>query len=185
MRGDIIRKTLSSIGRIGISIGDLVAIILSEGYGASYSQLQKAADKREAARNTSKLAANLGRKYSALIYKLKKDGLIMKKSDKVYLTGKGEVKLGGLNKKYLKKKFKPEPANNFTIVVYDVPKKKGNKRRWLRESLTNLGLKMIQRSVFLGKVKLPEDFLNDIKDLDLFDCVEIFEITKSGTLREL
>lgn len=185
MKGDIIRKALGVIKETGISMGDFATVILSEGYGASYSRLEKATDKRRNARAMRGAAADSRRAYSVLIYKLKKDGLVTEKSEKLYLTGKGQNKLEILKNKLQKKAYKTEAAGNFTIVAYDVPEAKNRERRWLREALGNMNLRMLQQSVWIGKVKLPKEFLEDLKNLDLLNCVEIFEITKSGTLREL
>jgi hypothetical protein len=44
---------------------------------------------------------------------------------------------------------------------------------------------MVQKSLWLGKVKIPEEFLVDIRKLSLLDYVEIFEITKTGSLKNL
>lgn len=185
MRGDIIRKALSVIKETGISVVDLAAVILSERYGSSYSQLERAADKRRGARAANKAEADYRRACSVLIYKLKKDGLVTEKSKKIYLTGRGQSKLEILKTKLPKKIYKAEIAASFTIVAYDIPEKKHRERRWLREALDNMNLRMLQRSVWIGKVTLPKVFLEDLKNLHLINCVEIFEITKIGTLREL
>ncbi|MDO8504685.1 MAG: CRISPR-associated endonuclease Cas2 [Candidatus Liptonbacteria bacterium] len=185
MRGDIICKILSSIKEAGILVEDLATVILSEGYGASSGRLEWALNKRRTARELGEFANDSKHKYAAMIYKLKKDGLIAKREGKIYLTGKGESKLAWLKQKFLKKDYKSKPANNFIIVAYDIPRKKDKERHWIRESLENMKFKMIQRSVWAGKIELPEDFLDDIKKLDLIDCVEIFEITKTGTLHKI
>ncbi len=44
---------------------------------------------------------------------------------------------------------------------------------------------MAQKSVWIGKTKVPQKFLNDLDDLDISDYVEIFTVNKSGSLRKL
>ena len=44
---------------------------------------------------------------------------------------------------------------------------------------------MIQKSVWIGKVKIPKEFLDDLFKLRLIDYIEIFEISKAGSLKNL
>ena len=78
----------------------------------------------------------------------------------------------------------PEEKNNLLIVAFDIPEKERRKRDWLRSSLRHLGLKMIQKSVWIGKIKLPDDFIKDIGVLNLAQFVHIFEVGKEGSLRD-
>lgn len=78
-----------------------------------------------------------------------------------------------------------EDDRRSTIVAFDVPERFKEKRHWLRSVLKNLGLRMVQKSVWLGKVKIPREFIDDLKKLKILDFVEIFGITKGGTLEEV
>ena len=71
------------------------------------------------------------------------------------------------------------------IVIFDVPEKEKWKREWLRNTLRELGMKNVQKSVFIGKVKIPELFLENMRKLHAIDYVEIFEIGKTGTLKHV
>lgn len=71
------------------------------------------------------------------------------------------------------------------IIVYDIPQGEERKRRWLRWALKNLGFTLLQKSVWTGKRKIPEEFLFDLKTRHMLPYVHIFEIAKSGTLREM
>ena len=73
----------------------------------------------------------------------------------------------------------------FTIVVFDIPEKERSKRAWIREVLKNLDLKMIQKSVWVGKVKIPKQFIDDLDKFNMVDFVEIFEISKAGSLKQI
>jgi len=44
---------------------------------------------------------------------------------------------------------------------------------------------MLQKSVWLGKNKLPEEFLKALAELDLIDFVHIFKIGRAGTIKKL
>ena len=76
-------------------------------------------------------------------------------------------------------------TDKFSIVAFDVPERERRKRDWLRATLGRMGYKTIQRSVLLGKTKIPSEFLDDLRKLHMVDYVEIFEITKTGSLRHL
>ncbi len=78
--------------------------------------------------------------------------------------------------------YPKKQSEYMTIVTYDIPHTQRRFRDWLRGELIGIGLTMLQRSVFIGKVKIPEELLSDLVRLHLIDYVEIFEITKRGTL---
>ena len=71
------------------------------------------------------------------------------------------------------------------IVSFDVPERERRKRDWLRDALRNLGLRMVHKSVWIGKQKLPREFLADLARLRLTDFIEVFEVGKQGSLRHI
>lgn len=71
------------------------------------------------------------------------------------------------------------------IFAYDIPEREKQKRAWLREVLRLLGFRMLQKSLWIGKSKIPEGFLQDLRKKEIMDHVHIFEISKTGTLKEL
>ena len=125
---------------------------------------------------------------SKLLYKLKDEGLIIKE----YRNENTFWKIADKGKKWL---IKPKPekrtyskiksSDEIKIVVFDIPEKKRFYRDWLREVLKNLKFKMLQKSVWIGKTILPEEFFNDLKRLGILSYVEIFAITKTGTIKQL
>lgn len=197
MRGDFILKILETIGDLAISAVDLSDAILSSGYGASFSKLEYEFSKRQKERYTKSIERNFKRqekqKYYNLVYYLKKSGLIKegkKDNRKIFiLTKKGKEKLFSLRRRKKDElprfSYQKEKGDKFTIVIFDVPEIKKRKRNWLRAALKNLDFKMIQKSVWLGKVKIPKEFLDHLYKMELIDCVEIFEISKTGSLERL
>jgi len=105
------------------------------------------------------------------------------------ITRRGRERLAVL--KTLQKKelphatFQKEIGDTFLIVAFDIPERERRKRRWLRLALRQLGMDMVQKSVWIGKVKLPEEFLGSLHHLGLMGYVEIFAISKAGTLKHL
>ena len=201
MRGDITLKILEMVARTAVGLSDVVEAMLSAGYGASPGKLRREISRIELERERGQTArqkeAQLKHRYQSMLSRLKAQGLIIENSSPasakegvgaiLKLTPKGRVLLGRM-KKSRKENLLPEKnyssrgSDVFTIVAFDVPEKYHSRRDWLRACLGNMGLKMIQRSVWLGKVKIPKDFIDDIKKLDLLESVEIFEISKTGTL---
>jgi len=178
---------------------DLLAAFLNAGHNVTYKNIQYQYDKlqrEKAKRENDKLSKQLEskskQKYYDCIYKLKRDGLIEEKTKEnkkfFILTPLGKNKL-----KILKNKRKEEiPPSNYhkensdklTIIIFDIPEKERRKRDWLRSVLKNLGFQMVQKSVWLGKVKIPQQFLEDLNNLQIINYIEIFEITKTGSLKQ-
>jgi DNA-binding transcriptional regulator PaaX len=72
--------------------------------------------------------------------------------------------------------------NKLKVIIFDIPEKERHKREWLRVSLLALGFSFLQQSVWMGKNKIPESFIVDLRDRKLLPCVEIFEINQKGTI---
>jgi len=197
MKGDLTLKILETIENLAVSAVDIFDTLLSAGYGASFSKLEYEFLKRQRKHEEKSIKKERGieakQKYYNLIYKLKKNDLIeekIKEGKKFFIiTKKGKEKLAFLkkqNKKALPKiSYSKQKSNKFVIVIFDIPEEKRAKRDWLRASLRVLGFKMIQKSVWIGKIKLPKQFIDDLFNLNLIDFVEIFEISKTGSLKHL
>jgi CRISPR/Cas system-associated endoribonuclease Cas2 len=131
-------------------------------------------------------------RFNQLLYELRRDGLVVGASRQgalIEITGRGLRLLRMLRDKppvsppsYTERAPK---SDHFTIVTYDLPNRLNSLRNWLRRSLRSCGMTALQRSVFVGKIKIPAPLLRSIVELKLEKHVEVFEITKTGTLREL
>ncbi|PIU99013.1 CRISPR-associated endonuclease Cas2 [Candidatus Wolfebacteria bacterium CG03_land_8_20_14_0_80_36_15] len=196
-KGDISLKILEFIGSLVIGAGDLLVTFLNANYGASFRKLEYELSKRQKERDRKSPQEEIQReakqKYYNLIYKLKRSGLIKEKTkegNKFFsLTQKGKIKLSQLKKNSRERLpeiiYQKAKSNKFTIVIFDIPETEKRKRSWLRVALGNLGFKMIQKSVWLGKVKIPKRFLDNLFQFKLVDFVEIFEISKTGSLKQI
>ncbi len=190
MRGDKTHKILRALGEASGAMEDLFAIF-SMPYGTSMGKMQAKLDKERARREFLEAKTDERRKFTYLMYNLKRSGLVADsggKGDKSFkLTSKGKDFLRKLRwKRGAPARSEGDSGHATTkIVIFDVPEKKRRYRRWLREVLSGFGFTMLQKSVWAGKVKLPEDFLVDLKDMGLMDCVEIFSIGESGTLEKV
>lgn len=197
MKGEFTLKILENIKDGIIGMSDLVIVSLTIPYGSSFgrfeyelSELQRERRKEQMRTKTERQTRQ--RCYN-MIYKLERDGLIKKiqKKSGIFfrITSNGVRRWEFLRER--KENMLPKPHYkvlkniNFIIVIFDIPEIERKKRSWLRSALKNLGFKLIQKSVWIGKVKIPKDFLNDLKELKLVNFVEIFEISKSGTLQHI
>lgn len=192
-KGDILFRILGTMGDMTVSSFDLFNAFLNAGYGASAGKINYELSKIERKRIKHEEEKELKQKYYNLLYKLEEDGLIkveIKNKSRLFsLTADGKRKLDKLKIKIDDRLPSPAGYNgekgNLAIVVFDIPEKERRKRGWIRDVLKNIGLRMIQKSVWVGKVKIPEEFLKDLFRLKIIDFVEIFEINKTGSLKQI
>ena len=55
----------------------------------------------------------------------------------------------------------------------------------LRDIMKLLGFNIIHQSVWVGKVKLPKQFIIDLEIMGILKYVEIMEVTKKGSLKNV
>lgn len=126
--------------------------------------------------------------YSTL-NKLKRDGFIEKNfsENKTHwtLTRKGKSgykKLLKIKREKISTSYKKEQSRTLNVIIFDIPECERNKRVWLRLVLLELGFSLLQKSVWIGKVKIPRDFIDDMREKKILNYVHIFEISKRGTI---
>ncbi len=76
----------------------------------------------------------------------------------------------------------PESDGVKRVVVFDIPEKEREKRRWLRGELVAMRYQQLQKSVWMGEVPLPEEFIDDLDSLQLRGKVHIFKVESEGTI---
>lgn len=176
------------------NISDMIGSILLAGHGASRSRLNYEFNKLQNKRMVRRHDALIRQRYHKLLHVLKRDGLITEKlqndeSRKLKLTPAGLKKLKELKMRLADAlppiNYNKSSTGRLTIVVFDVPERERKKRNWLRTALVSIGLEMVQQSVWIGKVKLPPEFIADLNILKMTDYIEILEVTKSGTYKNL
>lgn len=198
MRGNITLNFLEFVKDFANLNMDMFEAFLRAGYGASYGKLNYELNKlqRERWRQDIKQEeiSRHRKRYNQFLYRLRQDKLLNEKVVKnkivILLTEKGREKLEKLKEKYLNKLpaanlYGGDASDKFIIVAFDIPEKERRKRDWIRDVLQNLNLKSIQKSLWIGKVKIPKQLINDLSELKMLDYVEIFEISKTGSLRHL
>ena len=127
-------------------------------------------------------------RFYSLLSRLKTQGLIEKK-DRWKVTKEGLQKLFVIREK---KKFSPKSALHepkkdsvVRVVIFDVPERERHKRVWLRAALLALDFSLCQQSVWIGKSKISKKFLEDLRDREMLSYVQIFEVSKKGSLEKM
>ncbi|TSC52603.1 MAG: hypothetical protein LiPW39_556 [Parcubacteria group bacterium LiPW_39] len=132
--------------------------------------------------------------FYSLLNQLKNQGFIEKKktSQKQSLwkiTKRGREKIRIIRKFNFFKKasviYKKEDDDKVKVITFDIPERERNKREWLRAVLSALGFTLLQQSVWIGKNKIPEKFLFDLKDREMLPYIHIFKVDKKGTIKEI
>ncbi len=174
---------LNTLKEEALTSADLIIAIITSDYGASWRRIESKA--RNIAKNREHLLEELEErhKFYNVLSRLKRDGLIIKDNKKWSLTKLGEIKTA--KQKKLDQKYEKEDDKTFKIITFDIPETRRVERRWLRKALGELGFKYLQKSVWLGKVKIPQEFLEDLNNRRIFNYLHILEITKLGSVVEL
>lgn len=196
MRGDLIFKILEILESAVFTTADLLDVFTS-GYSESYRKAQKimiyGPQYREPLVNSWRERYEKNKRFYNLLYRLEKQGLIQKNKARGQsswlITKKGKEKLNYLRewqrKLIPKRSYKIEKSGGLKIVIFDIPEKYRHKRRWLRDALARLNFSLLQKSVWAGKSKLPQNFLADLKEFEILSYVEIFSVNKTGSIKQV
>lgn len=185
-RGEILKKILEILQEGAISQIDFWQAFLQAGYGAGMGRLEYERRKIAQTREREKNKKENQRRFDRYIYNLKVSGLIHETEGKLAVSAKGMEKLITLRQRSLLRPedYSRQVAARTTIISYDFPIKFNKERNRLREILNVLGFHMVHQSVWVGKVKVPENFIKSLRKLELYKFIEILEVTQRGTLRE-
>ena len=186
MKGEIIYKILQSLGDGVFNYLDFTNAFLKAGYGATGNKIRYEFLKIQNTRIVSQLNKQKIINFRKYLSKLKKGGFILENNaSQIYLSEKGKNKLNNFQNSFSLNKdlYKKKVGERVIVISYDIPVAFNKERNILRDMLRTLGLYMVHRSVWVGKVVLPERFVIDLNKLGVMDYVEILEVTKNGTLK--
>ena len=183
-------KILELVGGGVLTTLDVITAILESGHGASYSRMDIRLNQIKTGRANAEVRRHEQQRFYNTLSYLRRDGLIAKNEGGMWqITKNGRKKLLEIiemrktriaksSSRYLKK-----PCENYNLVIFDIPEDVKVKRDWLREVLINLGFKMLQKSVWIGRVVVPREFIKDLSELKILNYVHIFSVEKEGTIR--
>jgi len=177
-----ILETLESTAQETLRLFEAIAVA---GYGASSLKIKRAQERLRSQHERAEQLALEKQRFYSILSKLKREGFITKTK-----RGWGLTKAGGEKLQRLRLKWRPSYGNlpqekTVKIIAYDVPERERRKRHWLRLALIDLGFTLLQRSVWVGTTLLPQEFFDDLRHANLVSCVQIFMISKTGTLKQL
>ena len=187
MKGEIIYRILDSLKDGVFDYIDFTNAFLKAGYGATGNKMRYEFSKLQNKRISSQLDKQKMRSLKKYLYELKNDGLILENnSNQIYLSDQGKIKLKKFqNSLPLNKNlYNMKVGERVIVVSYDIPVVFNKERNILRNMLQTLGFHLVHKSVWVGKVLLPERFIIDLNRLRIIDYVEILEVTKNGTLKQ-
>lgn len=187
-KGEKMRAVLELIDEGIGKIADLVTVFTSKetAYGHSMIKGLRMMEKLDRQRERRRLFTAERRRVHVLIAKLKKEKLVMASPAGWRITRAGQEKMRKLADRLMRKKTYPEEkAATLTIVMFDVPEKYKGYRDWMRTAIRGCGFDQLQKSVFAGNVRLPEEFITDLDRLSLLRYVEIFSVGEKGTLEKI
>ncbi|MBI2627752.1 hypothetical protein HYW72_02370 [Candidatus Nomurabacteria bacterium] len=186
MKGEIIYKILNSLGNGVTDYIDFTNAFLRAGYGATGGKIRYELSKIQEKRISSEINKQKIRNFQRYLSKLKSNGLILENHSKqIYLSEKGKNKLSNFQNSFPLNKdlYKKKTGETVMVISYDIPIAFNKERNILRDMLRMLGFELVHKSVWVGKVFLPERFIADLSRLGIIDYVEILEVTKNGTLK--
>jgi len=196
-RGEITLKLLEFVAEQATEMGDVLAVMFELRKGQGIGTLNYKLEHRRLSRRINPPESietkRIINRYRVLFSQLKSQGLIVKTRNRdkflVSITPKGVAKIRLLRRCFEEQLSMPPykaPREKAAIILsFDIPEAQRRKRVWLRAVLKRLRFQMIHQSVWLGKNKLPEEFISDLERLNLVNYVEIFEINKAGSLARI
>lgn len=156
---------LAERGAIGLS--EILAGT-GRGLGKSYQRVMETKDFWDYYDELKNLKKESAR---TILWRLQKKGLVEKKKSGFQIT-----KLGLKTVKDFQEKEEKQWDGKWRIIMFDIPEKKRESRNWLRWQLISLEYKPIQKSVFMGKSPLAEDFYEEILFRKLNDCIRLMTV---------
>jgi len=190
MKGINKLKILEFLNETSSAISDLL-FIFTVPYGTSRCGIDYLLRKKHIQDACDAVTWEDRRRFTYLLYNLRKDKLVEGDDKKVLrLTQRGREILEKLRVQKSKSlpdngRYKTESDDELKIIIFDIPEEERQKRDWLRSVLKNLKFSMLQKSVWVGKGKLPKEFINDLLKYKIISYVDIFTISKRGSLRKL
>ncbi len=207
MKGEFLLKVLEAIEETTYSVGDFIEDFLASSksnylplkyprmrdHKTLAESIRKGIQEKERLKIIKIQEQKEKQRLYQVIHTMKKQGLIQKLANDsgaiLEITEKGIIKKRKLEKSFdqriLVRTYQSEKGSELVIVSFDIPENVRFKRDWLRSVLKNLGLRMLQKSVWIGKIKIPEELISDLRKYNILQFIEIFSVGKTGTIKHV
>lgn len=192
-RGKIVNTILEVLENGAALTANLFDVFTSD-YFTSRQKMQQLAQYGYIPSKNRDFKTDSKQKYYTILNYLKNQGFIEKKktnnkNNSLWkITKKGFAKLKTIKEQNTFSKnisYKKESDSKIKVIIFDIPEKERYKRDWLRTALVSLNFSFLQQSVWIGKTKIPEEFIADLNTKKMLSCVHIFEISKKGTINSI
>ena len=185
-KGELTLKILEKVDRAAMNFFDISVAILTSPHRASFPDIQRRRRAVGEARQQYLAELTEKQRLRSLIYKLKKEGLLEAAHPGWLITEKGKEKLRNLKNKLIGKKiYEKETDNQLKIIIFDIPENYRKERVWLRFTLRQFGFALLQKSVWVGKFKIPPEFIEDLRIRKIINYVHVLSVNRKGTLENL
>lgn len=191
MRGDIKLFMLEFIQATAMTTAEILdelAYYSKSNWYARFRKLPRKMQKYKPLFEKQINALKERQRISKLIFELKKDKLVEygKNGDALVVTYRGDLEIKNkLSRRLPESEYAILPTNEWKIIAFDIPEFYKRQRKWLRFALKKFGFQMFQKSVWIGKNAIPEEFIYDLREQGIGDFVHILAVTKKGTLRQI
>lgn len=118
--------------------------------------------------------------FSVILTRLQKQSLVERKNNKWGITNLGKKFIAKI--KWVGMTSLPKKDGILRLVIFDVPERERKKRDWLRLELIACDFKPLQKSVWMGNRPLPQEFLENLAELNLLSNVHILTVRNKGTI---
>ncbi|MBI2075231.1 MAG: hypothetical protein HYT82_01015 [Candidatus Harrisonbacteria bacterium] len=192
MKGDFTLAVLKLIQASAMTAVGVADVLTYYGRDAHYARLRGISTplpRRSPILENVIAAREERRRVLKLISKLRSEGFIAQQDSgrALELTANGNKKVSALERQCEASNAlrKITPSDTINIVAFDIPEEKGAHRDWIRAFLKRTGFTRLQKSFWIGKLALPEEFFDILHRRGIVSNVEVFAVTKKGTLRQL
>jgi len=110
-----------------------------------------------------------------ILWRLKQKGLVKRDGKNYHLTNVGKT-IAKIFKKEIHSEIQWD--KKYRMILFDIPEKYRHHRKWLRTELIGAGYQPLQKSVFIGKFSIEENFMKAIIDRGLYKYVRILTISE-------
>ena len=194
LKGELALKVLEAIADGAMALIDVFVAVSSPetGFGSSLTKTLRKIDQLQERRESAVIETSeeekkeIKRKLAVVIHRLKKDGFVKPRPTTYgWITAKGLEKIERLKLAvFLKKKTTPVSEDSIKIFSFDIPQDLKGCREWLRSYMKSLDYSIVQKSVMMGTAKIPEEFLERLRGLELLQYIQIFTVGQKGTLSD-
>lgn len=113
-----------------------------------------------------------------ILWRLQKKGLVKKKERYYEITSLGLKTIKIFQQEQEGDKIEEIWDGKWRIIMFDIPERKREDRNWLRCQLLGCDYKPLQKSVFIGKQPLAEDFYEEILIRKIKEFIHLMTVGK-------